>query len=208
MINTTDYFNQSNDNTFNVVFHLQIFKNNKFAAVVKKGGLITASSISAPSFHIITNINYQNDICIIDSISLEECMHLYQIIVSGLQLSNSIDVNIKESIKEHFGRFVVLTKHNYEKLFETINQSIKELDLIHLKTCINDPEQWVEHLLQQTSFIANTTKLIANKPLYCIGIKALDKMYYSLVRLRCNDPSLDHLISNINVLINYLPRYE
>ena len=50
----------------------------------------------------------------------------------------------------------------------------------------------------------------ANKQMYNIGIRLLDKMYRIVNKLNdcSDDQSVKQLVSSIMILTNYLPRYE
>ena len=108
------------------------------------------------------------------------------------------------------GRYVVLSKHNRKRLLSQIDQCISALNLDALKPRINGSQTVVDQLHNMLSIIDTMTVLYANKQMYNIGIRLLDKMYRIVNKLNdcSDDQSVKQLVSSIMILTNYLPRYE
>lgn len=211
MIATSDYFHQSNDNTFNVVVHQQCFEHDKFIVVIKRGGMITASSISKPGYTIITNvINNPDKPTVFEYDSFANAMDRCEHLSNGRKLKPLTKYDIKSIIADVVGRYVVLSKHNRKRLLSQIEQCIKALNLNALEPCTNGSQSVVDQLHNMLSIVDTMTVLYANKQMYNIGIRLLDKMYRIVNKLNdcCNDQSVKQLVSSIMILANYLPRYE
>lgn len=211
MIATSDYFHQSNDNTFNVVVHQQCFEHDKFIIVIKRGGMITASSISKPGYTIITNtIDGPDKPSVFEYDSFANAMDRCERLSNGRKLKPSTKYDIKSIITDVVGRYVVLSKHNRKRLLSQIEQCISALNLDALKPFIHGSQTVVDQLHNMLSIIDTMTVLYANKQMYNIGIRLLDKMYRIVNKMvDCsNDYSVKQLASSIMILANYLPRYE
>lgn len=211
MIATSDYFHQSNDNTFNVVVHQQCFEHDKFIIVIKRGGMITASSISKPGYTIITNVIDDPDKpSVFEYDSFANAMDRCERLSNGRKLKPSTKYDIKSIITDVVGRYVVLSKHNRKRLLSQIEQCISALNLDALEPCINGSQTVVDQLHNMLSIIDTMTVSHANKQMYNIGIRLLDKMYHIVNKLNdcSDDQSVKQLVSSIMILTNYLPRYE
>lgn len=211
MIATSDYFHQSNDNTFNVVVHQQCFEHDKFIIVIKRGGMITASSISKPGYTIITNtIDGPDKPSVFEYDSFANAMDRCERLSNGRKLKPSTKYDIKSIITDVVGRYVVLSKHNRKRLLSQIEQCISALNLDALEPFINGSQTVVDQLHNMLSIIDTMTVLYANKQMYNIGIRLLDKMYRIVNKLNdcSDDQSVKQLVSSIMILANYLPRYE
>lgn len=210
MITASDYLSQSNDNTFNVVFYQQCFEHDEFVVAIKRGGIITPSSISKPGYTIVTNVGNKDDVDVFEFERFCNCVEKCEQLSNGHKLKPSTKFDLRQILSDIVGRYVVLSKHNRARMIQTIEQAIEQLDLTRLETCINDPQAFVDQLHQQLSIITNTTFLYTNKQMYCLGIRTVDNMYRSVVNLSCyhDDQNVQKLGSSINILINYLPRYD
>ena len=210
MITASDYFSQSNDNTFNVVFYQQCFEHDEFVVAIKRGGIITPSSVSKPGYTIITNVGNKDDVSVLEYERFGDCVEKCEQLSNGHKLKPSTKFNLKQILNDVVGRYVVLSKHNRARMIQTIEQAIEQLDLTRLGTCINDPQLFVDQLHQQLSIVANMTVLYMNKQMYCLGLRTVDNMYRKVVNLSCyhSDQNVQKLGSSINILINYLPRYD
>lgn len=210
MITASDYLSQSNDNTFNVVFYQQCFEHDEFVIAIKRGGIITPSSISKPGYTIVTNVGNKDDVNVLEFERFCDCVEKCEQLSNGHKLKPSTKFDLKQILNDIVGRYVVLSKHNRTRIIQMIEQAIEQLDLTRLETCINDSQAFVDQLHQQLSIVANTTVLYTNKQMYCLGIRTVDNMYRSVVNLSCyhDDQNVQKLGSSINILINYLPRYE
>lgn len=209
MINSTDYFEQSNDNTFNVVLKQQCYEHDKYLIIVKTGGMITADSISKPTFVVLTNLlTGQRDRFEYDT--YHACITAAQAMSDGNKLSTRTTTDIKKMLQDTFGRYVVLSKHNRTKLYQSIKDQIDGLDLSTLSVCVEDPQRLIDTMHKKLVIADTMTMLDLNRSNYTYGIKQLDSLLHTVRKLPCykQDAQLQKLAMTINVLINYLPRYE
>lgn len=197
-MNAQDYFDKSNDSTFNVVIYYRRYNDDKYFVVIKNGGLATAQTISRPKYKVVTNINDNQTVTTYDS--LRDALESIDNHDGLKQLPDESQQYIKPVLKRLIGKHAYFTKYVANQIVEQIKASCHELingddrDQVNLAKCLQSFDRYKGDLTDYHQYSQ-----------YVDSFDRIGGLVRKIARKR-NDYSTVSAINAINLYNAFLPR--
>ena len=201
MNKANNYFNKSNDNTFNLVIKNYCYKNKdkvKALLLIKHGGLVTSDSISKPEYKLFTITDYKHGKLIETVEDIETALKSFQQRFEKIKDYQPIKIDNKQ-LKElliDFGLYNTMVRSN-SMLKVLIKEAVKSLEDIRNNNYILHDYQHFQDLIELLYKASQTLLKTDNEQTIAKLVKMMYNKWYKMVKQFENTELPNTILPNV-----------